>query len=491
MGIIEKQATKNLIYSYLGAGLGFITVMWTANLFTTSENGVTTLIISYAALFSQFANLGFNSVTIRLFPYFRNKEKGHHGFLFYAVLVTLIGFTLCYVVFLFLQPHLIESNKLKSALFVNYLFYLMPLTFFTVFYNIFDSYLRASYSSVIGSFSKDFLQKILIIFMIFLYFLKIIDFRIYIMGYIISTCLPTIFLLVYIIKQDEWHIKPVRGFVTKELRNEMVNLSIFSILAGGASAIILNIDSIMVNKFLGEADTGIYRIVGYFATIMLIPARSLYRISSSIVAENFKQKKISEIHKLYIQSCNSQLAIGALFFIGVWANLDNILHLLPAAYSPGKYVILVLSAGFLIEMATGINQVIIANSAFYRFDAYFVFIVVGFTVLANYIFIPLFGIMGSAIATALTVVTSNILRYGFLLIKFKMQPFTTNTLKLIFIAASAISPSFFIPYLHNLYLDIAIRSGIVSGIFVLLILRMEATPELNIKIRRNIKRFLK
>ena len=479
MGIIEKQATRNVIYSYLGAGLGFITVLWTAHLFTTAENGVTALLVSYTALFAQFANLGFTSVTIRLFPYFRNKDKGHHGFLFYAIIVSMIGFFVCWLVFLFLKPHIIESSKAKSELFVTYLFYLMPLILFTVFFNIFDSYLRATYSSVIGAFTKDFLQKILIIFMMVFYFLKVIDFSMFLLGYVVSTCLPTLMLLYFIFRQKEWHIKPVCGFVSKELRTEMVKLSLFSILAGGAGAIILNIDAIMVNKFLGEAETGIYRITGFFATAMLIPARSIYRISSSIVAEKFKTNDIKAIHKMYAQSCNTQLAIGVLLFIGVVANIDNIMHLIPGTFASGKYVVLILSAGFLVEMATGINQVIIANSAYYRYDAYFVVALVGLAIAANFIFIPLYGITGSAIATAIIVISGNAMRFIFLKLKFNMQPYNINTFKLILISAIAILPSFFIPYLYNLYIDIAVRSGIVGGIFILLILKTEATPELN------------
>jgi O-antigen/teichoic acid export membrane protein len=157
MGIIEKQATKNAIFSYLGAGLGFITTMWVANFLSTAENGARLLLISYSTLFAQFANLGFTSVTNRFFPYFRNKEKGHHGFLFYAILISSIGFLLCWLIFIFIRPTLIESNLTKSPLFNTVLLYLMPLTLFSVFFNIFDSYLRACYNSVIGSFSKDFL----------------------------------------------------------------------------------------------------------------------------------------------------------------------------------------------------------------------------------------------------------------------------------------------------------------------------------------------
>lgn len=487
MGIIEKQATKNVIFSYLGAALGFITILWSAHLLTPAENGVTKLLISYSALFAQFANLGFTSVTIRLFPYFRNKEKGHHGFLFYAIVVSVVGFLLCWLVFMFMKPQLIENNKEKSALFVDYLFYLMPLTLFTVFFNIFDSYLRASYSSVAGSFTKEFLQRILIIVALILFFFNLISFSIFILLYITFSCLPTLMLIFYIIKQKEWHVKPVRGFVSADLRKEMLKLGFYSILSGGAAAIISNIDAIMVNKFLGEGQTGIYGIALNFGSIMLIPARSIYRITSSVVAENFKQNKVKEIHKLYIQSCNSQLAIGALIFIGIWANIDNIMLMLPPAYASGKYVILFLSAGYLVEMATGINQVIIANSMYYRYEAYFVFATVGFVILVNYIFIPLYGITGSAIATALTVIASNIVRFSFLIIKFKMQPYNTNTLKLLLIGFVALLPGILIPFLGNLYLDILLRSGIVSGLFLLLILKMEATPELNIKIRKNMK----
>lgn len=487
MGIIEKQATKNAIFSYLGAGLGFITVMWLSHLLTPAENGVRGLLISYATLFAQFANLGFTSITNRFFPYFRNKDKGHHGFLFYALIVSSIGFAICYIIFLFLQPHLIENNQIKSPLFISYLFYLMPLTFFTVFFNIFDSYLRATYSSVIGTFSKDLLQRVLILAALALYFFKLINFDLFILIYVGVTCLPTFVLLFYIIRQNEWHVKPIRGFMSKELRTEMLKLGFYSILSGGAGAVVLYIDAIMVNWLLGEEKAGIYTIALQFGTIIIIPARSLYRIMSSIVAEAFKKDDLREIASLYKKSCNSQLTIGLLLFIGICANIDNVMRLIPPEYASGKYVILILSLGYLVEMATGINQVIIANSKYYRYDALFVVLMVGIIIISNLIFIPIYGISGSAIATAITIATNNILRIVFLKIKFGMQPYNLNSFKLILIAIIAIIPSFYIPYLGNLFLDIALRSSIVGGMFTLLILKLEAAPELNAKIRKNLK----
>lgn len=487
MGIIEKQATRNAIYSYLGAGLGFITTVWFAHSLTTAENGLLRVMVSLAALISQFANLGFQTVTIRFFPFFRNKEKGHHGFLFYSILIALLGFTISLVLFFLFQDKLIESNVEKSKLFVEYLYYLMPLTFFTLFFNVFDSYLRASFNSVIGSLTKELIQRVLIIASLALYFFNFISFSIFFFLYITATCLPTLMLLFAIIKADEWHVKPVKGFLTKEFKNDIFKMSIYSILSGGAGAIILNIDAIMVTQMLGESKTGVYGIAFYFGTIIVIPARSIYRITSSIVAEAFKKENFKEIHELYNKSCNSQLAIGLFLFIGIYTNIENIMALLPEEYYAGKSVILIISAGYLVEMATGINQVIISNSKYFRYDTYFVFLLVGIVVAANLVFIPLYGISGSAVATAITIAAGNGIRFLFLLYKYKMQPYDINTLKLLVIGIFVFVVGYFIPQLANTFLDIIIRGSVVTLLFIFLIYTTKATPDLNSKLKRVLK----
>lgn len=81
------------------------------------------------------------------------------------------------------------------------------------------------------------------------------------------------------------------------------------------------------------------------------------------------------------------------------------------------------------------------------------------------------------------------MRWLFLFFKFKMQPYDINTFKIIIIAAIAFIPGYFIPFLNYLFLDIAVRSSIVGGLFILMILKTEATPEINAKIRKNLKRF--
>jgi O-antigen/teichoic acid export membrane protein len=487
VGIIEKQATKNTIFSYAGAALGFLSVVYSTRVLSTDENGLIGLLLSLSILLAQIGALGFNNVSLRYFPYFRNKEKGHHGFLFYGIVVTSIGFLLCLMFYFSFQDYLIQSNQEKSKLFVNFMDYILPLTFFTLFFNLFDYYLRSSFSSVIGTSSKDVTQRILILLLLTAYYFNWITFNTFVLLYVAAVAIPTFILLFYIVKLGEWHVKPIRGVVDRKMRKEMIVLGLYSLLAGGGGLFLANIDLIMVNQLLGLSETGIYSIAFYFGTMIIIPSRSIIRIAIAIIAESFKKDDYQSISSIYRKSCNTQLTIGLLLFIGLWCSIDNVMQLLPPAYRGGEYVIFYIALGYLIDMATGVNYVIIITSKYFRYDGYFMVFVLILAVLTNYFLIPLYGIKGAAMATAITIATYNGLRWWFVYYQFKMQPFNTNTIKLLLIGVVVFCVGYYFPHHDIFFIDIAIRSLVIGVSFVLLLLRTEASPEINAKIRKNLK----
>jgi O-antigen/teichoic acid export membrane protein len=489
VGIIEKQATRNAIYSYIGAALGFITLFWMPRLLNSEENGLIRVLISFATLFSQFSNLGFNAVTIRLFPHFRDKEKGHNGFLFYAITIPATGFIISCIFFFLFKENIIANNIEKSKLLVDYLYYLIPLTFFTLFFNVFDTYLRAGFNSVLGSSSKEVVQRILIILILCLYFFKLINFHAFVFLYTVAISVSTLILVFYLIANGEWHVKRNKDFMTPKIQREIIKLSSLTALSELSAGIIISIDSIMLNYLLGLSKTGIYGIAANFGNLMTIPARAISRITSSIVVEHFKKDDLKAIEALYKKSCNTQLAIGAILLIGVLVNIDNVMGLLPTEYQSGKSVIIILSLGYFVEMATGLNHIIVVFSKYYKYDSYFIATLVFIAILFNYIFIPIFGITGAALATASTLTFGNCMRSLFVYYKFKMQPYDMNTIKTIIISLLCLFLGNIIPKINNIIVDTFIRSGITILAFIILILIWEATPELNNKIRKNLKRF--
>jgi hypothetical protein len=70
LGVIKRQSIKGTACSYIGTVIGFITAGLLFPRFPAKEQiGLLSLLASYSILFAVFANFGFNSVIIRLFPY--------------------------------------------------------------------------------------------------------------------------------------------------------------------------------------------------------------------------------------------------------------------------------------------------------------------------------------------------------------------------------------------------------------------------------------
>ena len=81
MGIIIKQSIKGSIWSYIGVAIGFVTTSYLYTEYLTPEIvGLLGLLAAYTALSGQFFLFGIQGVTSRLFPYFRDSQKGHNGF---------------------------------------------------------------------------------------------------------------------------------------------------------------------------------------------------------------------------------------------------------------------------------------------------------------------------------------------------------------------------------------------------------------------------
>ncbi len=485
MGIIQKQSIKGTIYSYLGVLIGFVTTgLLFPKILLTSEIGLLRILMSISVLFAQFASLGFNSVINRLFPYFRTSDKQHKGFLLMALAITFIGFLLSLLVFEILKPMIIRNNIKESALLVEYVNYIIPLIFFTLFFNLFDTYSKVLFDAVIGTFMKEFIQRLLIVSSLLFYFFGLINIHIFVVLYVISVSLPTIILLVVLITRGEFRLtKPSEKFEKKFVR-EMFMLSFYGILSGFGTLAIIHIDSILVNKFLGLSELGIYATTFYFGTLVVIPSRPLIKISTTIVAESWKKNDLDNIETVYTKSCLNQAIISLLIFIGLWANIHNIFKILPETYEAGKWVIFFIGLANVFEMSSGINGIVILTSKYFRIHTYMILIFLVLLISLNYLFIPRLGISGAAIATALANLSFNLMRFGFLKWKFNMQPFNYKYIILLVIAAGVYLISKLLPPMENFFIDIVLRSSLMVLLFTALVYLSGISEDVNDLLKR-------
>ncbi len=485
MGVIQKQTIKGSIYSYLGVVVGFITTgILLPRFFSVEENGLLKLLISYSVIFAQFASLGFNRVTTMLFTYFRDYKNKHNGFLFIAAMVVLVGFVLAIIVFLLLKTYILGKGAEKSLLFADYFYYIIPLIFVTLLFTVLDNYYKVLFNAVRGIFLKEFFQRIVILLDVVLFYFGFVDFQLFVIIYIIAFSLPPLIIMAFLIKEGNFSLRPQLNFITKDFRSKMVNVSIFGVLTSFSGILILNIDTVMINSMMGIAQTGVYAITFFFGTLILIPSRSLIKISSVVIADAWKENNLKIINDIYHKSCLNQLIFASLLFVGIWANINNVFEILPAEYAAGKYVIFFIALSSLIRMAGGVNNMILFTSKYYKIHTLFILILVILIIVSNLIFIPKYGIVGAALASALSNFIFMLMEFIFLKVKFKFQPYNFKFLIVIAIGGLSYLISYFIPVFDNYIIDIIVRSLVITIFFGGMILVFRLSEDIDQKARQ-------
>lgn len=481
LGVIKKQAFQSSILLYTGVIIGFITTgLMAPNLLEKSEIGTLKLLQSYAAIFMSFGVLGFSTITLRFLPHFYDKiTKRYHGFLGISMLVGTLGSILAIMAILVIKPAIIENNIDKSPQFSQFFMLIIPLTIFQIYYSLFDAYNNALSRSSFGVFLRDFVQRMLILFGLLLVFFHVFSFDQYIYYFVVALCLPTLLILLHLVSNAGFDLKIDPSFLNKTLIGSMASVGFFGLLNTFSAIAVLQIDTIMLNMYLDSDAVGIYAITFYFGTLVLIPSKALNKIAPTLIAKAYKEKDLETVKVIYHKSAGNLFLIGVLILLGLAVNLENVFHIIPKTYEEGKYVILIIGAANLIKMAGGSNDSVIMFSTHYKMTTVFLITLVLLIIILNIIFIPIYGMVGAAIASMLAVFIHGMIKFIFIKLKMGFNPYNFQFL----IVAGASIVIYFIvsqlPAFENFMLEICLDSLSTLVLFYLTIRFLPMAAEAN------------
>lgn len=271
---------------------------------------------------------------------------------------------------------------------------------------------------------------------------------------------------------------------------DIVFFGLFAVLTSAGETIIRNIDSVMVTSMQGLSATGIYGIAFFIGQIIEMPRRALTHISAPFVADAASRNDYKTIQKLYQKSSLNQFLVGSILLICVWTNLDNLFLIIPNGqdYVSGRYVVLLIGLGKLIDMSMGINGNIIQNSPHYKFNFYSMSLLAILGITTNLILIPVFGIVGAAMASLLSIFLVNIARAIFINVKFQLQPFSKAFTAAILIVVITYVSSILIPEQDKPIWDLIIRGGVSIFVFLVLTYFSGISPDINDLIKQSSRR---
>lgn len=467
MGIIQKQTLKGTLYSYIGVVIGFLNMgILYPRIFTAEQVGLTQVMLSIVTILSQLGNLGFVEMSNRIFPWFRDKLTGNRGFLGLGLLITLTGTIIVTVLLVLNIDYVVYSNAERTSLLEDYSGYLPLLLTLTIWFNFFDNYVRILYNAVLGIFLRDLLYRILNLLLIGLYFFRVIDFDGFILLFVLSQGLPQIItLMVWMARNDELRIGKFRLWIDRSMVKQLVSLSVYGLITGISGIMVSNIDKYMINFHLGLDQAGIYAISFYFATVILIPGKSLGKIAAPIIADAWKRDDIKTVADIYARSCINQIAMGVLLVIGIIANLHNIYRILPESYSGGEWIIILISLGNFVFVATGASIYVLGTSMHYRLQTWLMLFMIFLVLTTNYFLIPAMGIEGAALASFISLAIISAMRVYIIWAKIGIWPFRWANLAIIGAGLAVFLLSLLIPRL-GLVADIVVRSSFITLLFL-------------------------
>ncbi|UOQ51068.1 lipopolysaccharide biosynthesis protein [Hymenobacter cellulosivorans] len=491
MGIVQRQGLRNTVISYLGLALGFVnTAFVLPRLLAPAQLGLTNLLVSIATVYAQFAAFGFASVGIRFFPYFRNREAGHHGFLPFLLGIPLLGFVVITAVYLLGKPLILAQYEPEDmARLQPFYAWAALLALFTLLYSLQDAYLKGLYHTAFSSFLQDIVLRVLIAGLALLYGQGLLAFPEFVLCYIGLYGTIALLLTGYLAYIGELHLRPTKAALGVRPVGEIVRFGAFALLSSLSGSILGFIDSWMVGAQISLAAAGIYGIAYNISTALTIPARSLNKIAFPLLAQYWKDQDLPRMADFYRDTTRLNTILGCYLALGIGLNLDFIYSLIKnPVYATGTTAVLLLLAGRLYDGITGVNGLIVVTSPRYRFDLIFNLSLAGITILLNRLLIPRLGITGSALATLFAIVSINTVRTWFVWYSYRLQPFTWRIPVVLAVAAGSGLLVWLLPTLPSKLLTMLLRGSVLTGLYGGALLGLGLVPEAQPLLRKLLRK---
>lgn len=430
MGIVQQQAFKTMILSYLGMIIGYVNKgLIFVYLLNSAQVGLINMLVSVGVLFALLAGLGSNNMLLKFYPYFRTEDQKHRGLLALNFYLSVIGITVFTLIALLFKEQICALYEDKSPIFVHYYNWFIIIGIGSVFYNLGDAYLKSNFKNVLSVFVYEILLRLCTLVLVILFYFKLLNFTELIVAHAFIYFIPGVILLGYIYKLKALYLRPKFISVSRKWKKIMFSFSFFSYFNTIGTQVIITLDALMIASLTGMGETGVYTTIFFLTSAIQVPYKSMLRGSFALVPVHWKNRDMVSMQKLYRQFSSMGLFIALFASCSVLLVSKDVLALLPPEYRDATTLLALLLIGKIVDMYFGLNGVLLVTSRRYRWDLVFTVSLIFITFLLNLLLIPRYGMNGAAIAASIAVIIFNIGRLVAVKLFFQLLPFEWRQLK--------------------------------------------------------------
>ncbi|PZX94201.1 lipopolysaccharide biosynthesis protein [Flavobacterium aquariorum] len=488
MGIVLNQSLKNTIITYIGFGIGAINTLYLYPIFLgATYYALTNYILSAANVIMPLFAIGMQNTLVKFYAQYQT-EKERSQFLSFTVLFPLLMcIPLAIIGFFFFDDILAFVSKKNPV--VKTFILLIPFTGLCMaYFEIFYAWARVHMHSVFGNFIKEVglrLFSLITLIGVYYHWITVVQFVYVTAGIYLLALIVTMFYAFYI-------KRPVFQFVIPENVKDILVYTFYIILSGSVANLLLDGDKIMLNQYMKIENIAYYSVATYIALVISVPSRAMHQIVYPITAKLMHENKHDELNNLYKKTSINLQIVGGFVMLCIFVNINQLYELVPKDYSGGITVVFMIGLSKYFDLILGNNNAIIFNSKYYRAVLFLGVGLVVLTVVLNMIFIPLFGIIGSAFATLLSITCYSLAKLLFVVKRMHLYPFTKQTLYSIGITFVVFLLFYYWKFPINPLIAIGLKSILVTIVYVFINYKFVVSPEINqtldkvmLKIKKN------
>jgi O-antigen/teichoic acid export membrane protein len=477
MGIVFKQSFINTIILFLGFGIGGVNVLFLYTHFLEAEYfGLITFLLSTANMIMPLMIFGMQHTIIKYFSSYKTKEQ-QDNFLITAVLLPLAVIVPLSVIGVIFYQYIADYLGRENIIIKNYTHLIFYISIFMGYFEVFYAWSRVQMKSVFGNFIKEVFARICVSVLLIGVYYEWLDSEQFVYAvtlvYLLRVVIMKLYALHLYFPKIKWNGLP-------DNFKEIISFSVYIILAGSAGAILLEIDKFMIPQLKDIAEVAYYSVGVYIASVIAIPSRAMQQIINPITAKELNDNNLAEVENLYQKSSLNLLIVGGLLFLLINVNIKEVYMIIDKPeYNVGIYIVLIISLSEMIKLSLGTNGAILTNSKYYKAMFYYAIGMALSVIILNKILIEFMGIQGAALATLIVVLVFSLLKILYLNVKMKMQPFTGKTRKLLGVILLLFLVFQFTPFDINPLLSIFIKSILLSLIFIIAVIKMKLSDDMN------------
>jgi len=475
MGIVRNQSIKNTIITFFGFGIGAINALFLYTTFLGKLHyGIVATVLSFANIMMPIMAFGAQNTLIRFFAYYETDKEKEEFLTFMLFLPLALAVPLALIFYGFYEQisnvWVIENPTLKPF------FWVIPLVgLFMAYFEIFYAWVKVHMQSVVGNLISEVFVRLVVMGFLFAVHFDWITKDTFVYCIVLAYFVQLVAMKLY-----AFSVKmPVFRFVIPHNLKEIVQYSFFIIISGGVAVMLVDFDKIMIPHYMHISNNSLYAVAIFISTVIVVPSRAMTQIVAPITAKLLVENKHDELNDLYKKSAINLQIIGGFIMILIFLNIKELYVIIPKDYSGGIWVVFMIGLSKFYDVLLGNNNSIIVNTKYYRTVLLFGIFTVLLMIALNMIFIPLYGIEGSAFATLLTVIIYNTIKLIYVVKKMHLYPFTNKTLYSLGILTVCFVLFYFWDFPFHAIINIALKSILITVVYVFANYKFMISEEFN------------